>query len=66
MMLLILLLLVLVMNTFCYKSLSTMMIRKSSCIKPHSINRILYMSTINDNKLVDRLKVKKILEASDR
>jgi hypothetical protein len=54
------------MNTFCYKSLSTMMIRKSSCIKPHSINRILYMSTINDNKLVDRLKVKKILEASDR
>ena len=43
-----------------------MMIRKSSFIKPHSINRMLYMSTINDNKLVDRLKVKKILEASDR
>ena len=46
------------MNVFSYKQLIMKRI-------PGQITR-LCMSTINDNKLINRLKVKKILEATDR
>ena len=63
--LLIVVVIVIIMNVYSFKTISMPMIRRSF-IKT-SINHNLYMSTTaNDNKLISRLKVKKILEASDR
>jgi len=60
MMLIVLLIICLIiMNVFSYKQI----IMKR--IPSNHITR-LFMSTINDNKLINRLKVKKILEATDR
>ena len=60
MMLIVLLIICLIiMNVYSYKQI----IMKR--IPSNHITR-LFMSTINDNKLINRLKVKKILEATDR
>ena len=59
MLIVLLIICLIIMNVFSYKQI----IMKR--IPGNHITR-LFMSTLNDNKLINRLKVKKILEATDR